>query len=96
MRAWLATVAGALLIVLPAAAVHTPVMDLEPVAEGLSQPLAVVHVRDFAGVAEDAGYFGRELNVYERECDPCRRCGETVRRTVDTGRSTYWCAGCQQ
>ncbi|MCR9245343.1 MAG: bifunctional DNA-formamidopyrimidine glycosylase/DNA-(apurinic or apyrimidinic site) lyase [bacterium] len=51
--------------------------------------------RDFAGVDEGAGYFARELNVYERDGEACRRCGVTVRRTVEVGRSTYWCAGCQ-
>lgn len=51
--------------------------------------------RDYVGVHEDAGFFARELAVYEREGEPCRRCGGTIRRTVDSGRSTYWCAGCQ-
>ncbi|MBL8730978.1 MAG: bifunctional DNA-formamidopyrimidine glycosylase/DNA-(apurinic or apyrimidinic site) lyase [Planctomycetes bacterium] len=51
--------------------------------------------RDYVGVHEDAGFFARELAVYEREGEPCRRCGGTIRRTVDGGRSTYWCAGCQ-
>lgn len=52
--------------------------------------------RDFAGVDAAAGYFARELNVYERDGEACRRCGGDVRRTVDVGRSTYWCAGCQR
>lgn len=52
--------------------------------------------RDYVGVAEDAGFFARELAVYERAGEPCRRCGSPVRRTTDAGRSTYWCAGCQR
>lgn len=52
--------------------------------------------RDFHGVDEDAGYFFRELDVYDRHGEACHRCGEALRRTVDQGRSTYWCAGCQQ
>jgi formamidopyrimidine-DNA glycosylase len=52
--------------------------------------------RDYRGVAEDEGWFLRELAVYEREGAPCRRCRAAVRRTVDGGRSTYWCAGCQR
>ena len=52
--------------------------------------------RDYVGVAEDAGYFARELNVYERDGQACKRCGGVVRRTVEQGRSTYWCAGCQR
>jgi formamidopyrimidine-DNA glycosylase len=52
--------------------------------------------RDYRGVREDEGWFLRELAVYEREGAPCRRCRSRVRRTVDSGRSTYWCAGCQR
>ncbi len=52
--------------------------------------------RDYVGVAEDAGFFARELSVYERSGEACRRCGGIVRRTTDGGRSTYWCAGCQR
>jgi formamidopyrimidine-DNA glycosylase len=52
--------------------------------------------RDFRGAGEEAGWFARELAVYERAGQGCRRCGAMVRRTVDHGRSTYWCAGCQR
>jgi formamidopyrimidine-DNA glycosylase len=51
--------------------------------------------RDYVGVHEDQGFFARELAVYERQGQPCRRCGQTVRRTTDSARSTYWCSGCQ-
>jgi formamidopyrimidine-DNA glycosylase len=51
--------------------------------------------RDYVGVAEDAGFFARKLDVYEREGQPCRRCTAAIRRTTDGGRSTYWCPGCQ-
>ncbi|MBL9077683.1 MAG: bifunctional DNA-formamidopyrimidine glycosylase/DNA-(apurinic or apyrimidinic site) lyase [Planctomycetes bacterium] len=52
--------------------------------------------RDYRGVGDDAGYFARELAVYERAGEPCRRCRAIVRRTIDGARSTYWCAGCQR
>ncbi len=52
--------------------------------------------RDYVGVDEDAGYFARELRVYERAGQRCLRCGCTIRRAVDHGRSTYWCSGCQR
>jgi formamidopyrimidine-DNA glycosylase len=52
--------------------------------------------RDYVGVTEDAGFFARQLAVYERAGDPCRRCGAAIRRAVDGGRSTYWCGGCQR
>lgn len=52
--------------------------------------------RDYVGVGEEQGYFARELAVYEREGQPCRRCKASIRRTTDAGRSTYWCTGCQR
>jgi formamidopyrimidine-DNA glycosylase len=36
------------------------------------------------------------LQVYGREGDPCARCGATIRRIVQAGRSTYFCGGCQR
>jgi formamidopyrimidine-DNA glycosylase len=33
--------------------------------------------------------------VYGREGRPCRRCGRRIRRTLQSGRSTYFCPGCQ-
>ena len=36
------------------------------------------------------------LAVYGREGEPCLRCGAPVRRIVQAGRSTYFCAGCQR
>jgi formamidopyrimidine-DNA glycosylase len=52
--------------------------------------------RDYVGVAEDNGYFARQLRVYDRTGRPCRRCRAPIRRSVDSGRSTFWCAGCQR
>ena len=33
--------------------------------------------------------------VYDREGKICRRCGATIERIVQAGRSTYFCQGCQ-
>jgi formamidopyrimidine-DNA glycosylase len=33
--------------------------------------------------------------VYDREGQPCRRCGTTIERFTQAGRSTYWCPYCQ-
>lgn len=52
--------------------------------------------RDYVGVDEDAGYFARELRVYERDGMACPRCKGEIRRAVQQGRSTYWCSGCQK
>ena len=36
-----------------------------------------------------------ELAVYDREGKACRRCGSTIERVLQAGRSTYYCPGCQ-
>lgn len=36
------------------------------------------------------------LAVYDRAGKPCRRCGKTIVRIVQAGRSTYYCPGCQR
>jgi formamidopyrimidine-DNA glycosylase len=34
--------------------------------------------------------------VYDRAGQPCRRCGTTIERFTQAGRSTYWCPYCQR
>ena len=51
---------------------------------------------DFQDAAGVEGTFGRFLRVYQREGKSCRRCRSPVRRIVQQGRSTYYCAGCQR
>lgn len=53
-------------------------------------------IRDYIGVDENTGYFQRELMVYDRQGEPCRVCGTEIKRTIDTGRSTYYCRTCQR
>ena len=38
---------------------------------------------------------GQELWVYGRGGQPCRRCGEPIRKADDGPRITYWCPACQ-
>ena len=40
--------------------------------------------------------FENVWQVYEREGEPCFRCGTRIRRAVHGGRSTYWCPRCQR
>ncbi|MBN2491637.1 MAG: DNA-formamidopyrimidine glycosylase, partial [Planctomycetes bacterium] len=42
------------------------------------------------------GYFSRELRVYGRKGEPCRRCGQPIRRRVQGQRSTFFCSHCQR
>jgi formamidopyrimidine-DNA glycosylase len=52
-------------------------------------------LRDYRDPEGNLGYFATALDVYGREGESCRRCGGTVRRRVDLGRSTFYCPGCQ-
>ena len=52
-------------------------------------------LRDFAHPDGALGYFSKQFLVYGREGEPCR-CGRTVRRRMENGRSTFWCPGCQR
>ncbi len=40
--------------------------------------------------------FERFWQVYEREGEPCVKCGAHIRRITHGGRSTYWCPRCQR
>lgn len=40
--------------------------------------------------------FGRVWQVYDREGQPCFKCGTRIRRLTHGGRSTYWCPKCQK
>ncbi len=55
-------------------------------------------LRDHAQPSGELGYFQHSFHVYDREGEACRRCGDahTVRRIVQSGRSTFYCAACQR
>ena len=36
------------------------------------------------------------FSVYRCDGQPCPRCGATIERFKQAGRSTFWCAGCQE
>ena len=52
-------------------------------------------VRDFLNAEGDVGYFAVSLRVYDRKGKPCERCGGSIRRIVQAGRSTFYCPRCQ-
>jgi len=52
-------------------------------------------LRDFASPDGELGYFPKSFAVYDREGKPCP-CGARVRRIVQGGRSTFYCAKCQR
>jgi formamidopyrimidine-DNA glycosylase len=55
-------------------------------------------LRDHQQVTGELGYFQHRFKVYDREDAPCPRdgCVGTVRRIVQSGRSTFYCASCQR
>src|SRR5262249_49704743 len=55
-------------------------------------------LRDHRQTDGELGYFQHHFRVYDREGEPCVTpgCGGTVRRIVQNGRSTFFCAKCQK
>jgi formamidopyrimidine-DNA glycosylase len=53
-------------------------------------------LNDFADGRGRRGLFQVSLAAYDREGETCQRCGGTIRRIVQSGRSTYYCPGCQR
>jgi formamidopyrimidine-DNA glycosylase len=53
-------------------------------------------LRDYVGGDGEPGYFRGSLRVYERAGEPCRSCGEPIRRRVLGQRATYYCSRCQR
>lgn len=52
-------------------------------------------LRDYARPDGELGYFAKQWRVYGRENEACA-CGAPVKRRVDSGRSTFFCAKCQR
>ena len=53
-------------------------------------------LKDFVAPDGELGYFSKKFDVYDREGEPCRGCNGNVRRIVQGGRSTFFCASCQR
>jgi formamidopyrimidine-DNA glycosylase len=55
-------------------------------------------LRDYHRADGELGYFQHSFRVYDREGAPCPTsgCTGTVRRIVQSGRSTFHCAKCQR
>lgn len=60
---------------------------------------AVAHIRGGFNLETGVSYgeaFERFWQVYEREGEPCVKCGTRIKRATQGGRSTYWCPKCQR
>ena len=55
-------------------------------------------LRDHRQTSGELGYFQHRFAVYEREGEPCPTCGgrARIKRLVQSGRSTFYCAKCQR
>jgi len=53
-------------------------------------------LNDFSDGDGNEGYFQVSLAVYDRAGEPCPRCATPIRRTVHSGRSTFYCPSCQR
>jgi formamidopyrimidine-DNA glycosylase len=55
-------------------------------------------LRDHRQTSGELGYFQHNFRVYDREGEACPtpRCGGTIRRVVQNGRSTFFCPVCQK
>ena len=55
-------------------------------------------LRDYRQSDGELGYFQHVFQVYDREGDPCVTpgCDKTIRRIVQSGRSSFFCPQCQR
>ncbi len=74
----------------------------EDLTEGIIEALELAldnggsSIDDYRDARGERGSMQNEFLVHTREGEPCVRCGETIRRVVVGGRSTYFCPGCQK
>jgi formamidopyrimidine-DNA glycosylase len=53
-------------------------------------------LRDYVQASGELGYFQHGFRVYDRAGQACPGCGRPIRRLVQSGRSTFFCARCQR
>ncbi len=55
-------------------------------------------LKDHAQTDGSLGYFQHRFAAYDREKEPClkEKCGGTIKRIVQSGRSTFYCPKCQR
>ncbi len=80
-----------------------PSKRLEDLADGVRAVLVEAidaggsTLRDFRNAEGNSGYFQHRFAVYDREGEPCPTpgCRGTIKRIVQSGRSTFFCPVCQ-
>jgi formamidopyrimidine-DNA glycosylase len=68
------------------------------IVEALEAGLATggASIDDYRDLRGERGSMQDEFLVHTREGEECTRCGTEIRRVVVSGRSTYFCPGCQK
>ncbi|MEF3303765.1 DNA-formamidopyrimidine glycosylase [Paenibacillus sp. GYB003] len=52
-------------------------------------------IKSYVNGQGEMGMFQQRLEAYGRKGEPCRRCGEPIRKIVLGGRGTHYCPRCQ-
>jgi formamidopyrimidine-DNA glycosylase len=53
-------------------------------------------ISDYKSTGGELGYFQHAFRIYDREGEACFTCERPVKRMVQSGRSTFYCAACQK
>ncbi len=53
-------------------------------------------LKDYSDLTGELGYFQNQFKVYDREKQPCYKCGADVIKVIQNGRSSYLCKKCQK
>ena len=61
----------------------------DPPGAGAAIQMGGTTLRDFVNQDGNPGYFRQVLNVYDRQGQPCRRCGNATLKGIRLGRSSH-------
>ncbi len=53
-------------------------------------------ISDYVNSSGEKGYFQVKLLVYGRNGEPCRKCDQSIQRSVIGGRASFFCPECQK
>jgi len=53
-------------------------------------------LQDFQHTDGASGSYQQRFQVYDREGEPCLSCAKPIRRLIQSGRSSFYCASCQR
>jgi formamidopyrimidine-DNA glycosylase len=100
-RAGLSPETPAAALALPSGKASTAAKKLAPTIRAVLEDALAAggsSLRDYRQADGSLGYFQHRFTVYDREGKPCLKkgCRGTIMRTVQNGRSTFYCSTCQK